>query len=129
MPIVVDVSQLEVLAADLARAGINIRNPVGGELRTAAKEIRRKGRELVRKRTGRTARSITYQSRKRGLQFEVGPTWFVGRFLEHGTVKMRPYPFMAPAAAQQVVTLPDRIAEAAANAMLTGDRSMPSSLI
>lgn len=29
---------------------------------------------------------------------EAGPEWFVGRFIEHGTVKMPPRPFVDPAA-------------------------------
>lgn len=129
MIITADTTQLKLVAADLARAGVTVQQPVSREMRESAKEVRRGGRENVRKLTGTTARSITFSSKKKGLRFEIGPTWFVGRFLEFGTVNMPAYPFMEPAARGQVDRLPDRVAKAAADATLTGGQFSLASLI
>ena len=112
MRIDADVRQLDVLAGMFVKAGGNVNKPVSGVLREGAKEVRNDGRGNVRKRSGRTQRSISYRSRRKGLEFEIGPTWFVGRFLERGTVKMPAYPFMAPALDRQI-DLPKRVVDAA----------------
>jgi HK97 gp10 family phage protein len=111
-----DTRQIQILAAELARAGTNVRQTVTPELREAAKRVRQRARDNVRKRTGKTARSITYSVKNRGLTYEVGPQWFVGRFLEHGTVKMPAYPFMEPAIAPET-NLPDKVADKVARAV------------
>lgn len=116
-----DTRELTALAAELARAGAEVRKPVSLELREAAKRVRARARVNVRKRTGRTAQSITYQSRSKGLVYEVGPKWFVGRFLEHGTVKMPAYPFMEPALDPES-DLPDKVANRAAKAVFAPQR-------
>jgi HK97 gp10 family phage protein len=128
--ITADTRQLTALAADLGRAAVTVQRPVNEELKEAAKAIRATGRELVRKRSGRTARSITYSSKTKGLHYEIGPKWFVGRFLEFGTVNMPAYPFMQPAAERHLGSVPDRIAKAAADNTLTGRSGFtPTSLI
>lgn len=129
MLITADTKQLKLLAADLKRAGITTRLPVSDELRDAAKAIRVDARDTVRKRSGRTARSIIYSSKFKGLRYEVGPKWFVGRFLEYGTVHQRAYPFMAPATKRHTADMVDRIAKAAADNTLTGRSGPVSSLI
>ena len=110
-----DISQLKILAAQLH--GADVRGPVNHELHEAAKKVRQAGRQNVRRRTGRTGQSITYSSKNKGYTYEVGPTWFVGRFLEDGTQKMPAYPFMEPAMRANTQDLPDRIAKRAADAV------------
>jgi HK97 gp10 family phage protein len=124
----IDTRQVQLLAADLARAGANIQQTMSPELRGAAERVAGRARGNVHKLTGRTAQSITYSVGNRGLTYEVGPTWFVGRFLEYGTVNMPAYPFMRPAIAAEQ-DLPDRVADRVAEATLTGARSMPQSLV
>jgi HK97 gp10 family phage protein len=121
MQIQANTRQLHLLAAELTRAGTNVRQTVTPELREAAKRVRGRGRENVRKLSGRTARSISYSVRNKGLTYDVGPRWFVGRFLEFGTKKMPAYPFMGPAIAPEQ-DLPDRVADRAARAVFTPQR-------
>jgi HK97 gp10 family phage protein len=115
MQVKADTRQVQLLAAELARAGTNVRQTVTPELREAAKRVRGRGRDKVRKRTGKTAHSITYGVKNKGMTYEVGPTWFVGRFLERGTKKMPAYPFMEPAIAAET-DLPDKVADRVAKA-------------
>ena len=129
MQITADTKALKLLAADLARAGVTTRQPVSnGTDGAAAKAIRATASDLVPVQTGQTARSITYSSKAKGLHYEVGPKWYVGRFLEFGTVNMPAYPFMQPAAEQHTADMVDRVAKAAADNTFTG-RSGPVSLI
>jgi HK97 gp10 family phage protein len=116
MRIDADVRQLDVLAGMFAKAGGNVRKPVSNVLKEAAKQVRADGRANVRKRSGKTQRSITYRSRQKGLEYQIGPTWFVGRFLEYGTRKMPAYPFMAPTLDRQQ-DLPKRVVDAAVRDM------------
>ena len=117
MRIEADVRQLDVLAGMFAKAGGNVRKPIADVLKEAAKEVRAEGRANVRKRSGRTQRSITFRSRRKGLEYQIGPTWFVGRFLEYGTRKMPAYPFMAPIMPRQQEDLPRRVVDAAVKSM------------
>jgi HK97 gp10 family phage protein len=76
----------------------------GARVETAAK-INATGREYgdgsrgPRVRTGRLRSSITYQlgQDSQGLFVDIGTNVVYGRYLELGTDRMRPYPFLGPA--------------------------------
>lgn len=96
----------DVVAAQFMRAA----DQVNARLRTAgrpvADAIGETQRSLVPVRSGRTHDSIEVTANPdvgvdqtgREALYEIGPTWFVARFLEYGTYKMGPQPFVGPSA-------------------------------
>lgn len=73
-----------------------------------AEQTAETARQLVPVGQGKTRDSITadrhIESHSYGNEVaaEVGPTWFVGRLLEYGTVHMSPRPFLGPATDTQI---------------------------
>jgi HK97 gp10 family phage protein len=69
-----------------------------------ARQIGQTQRDLVATRSRKTQESIEATTPDGGplglgdLEAEIGPTWFVGRFLEFGTVNMAPHAFVFPSA-------------------------------
>jgi HK97 gp10 family phage protein len=63
--------------------------------RETTKEIEREAKARVRVRSG-TTRDTLIKSKISGLYGSVS-TWYIGRFLEHGTKKMPAKPFLFPA--------------------------------
>ncbi|MGH9248104.1 MAG: HK97-gp10 family putative phage morphogenesis protein [Acidimicrobiales bacterium] len=121
MVVTADVSQVNRLAGQLGKAGTMVHKPVNIEMREAAKRIRARGRVNIRKRSGQTARSISYRSQKKGLRYVIGPRKpraHIGRFLEHGTRKMPAYPFMEPALQGEPTRLPDALAKRVADSIV-----------
>ena len=117
MSYTIDTSELRKLAADLdlesARVGRDVAQAVrrsGGRVRDDAK-----GRAPIR--TGKLAGSIgvdTYgDGRSVGMTVVVGPSEDYGLFVEHGTARMPPQPFMGPACEAESPRLEAAIADIA----------------
>lgn len=99
-----------ISGADLMKAlekfPINIqKNVMTGAVRAGANVVRDEARQKVRKRTRNLEKSIGTAKRKSPrsvVHFSVGTRkggshdGFYGRFLEFGTSKMQPYPFLRP---------------------------------
>ena len=66
-------------------------------LEKSAKEVKTEARSRVPVRTGKTRKSIKYSTSRDEVKAYVGSEWFVARFLEEGTKKMRPRPWLKPA--------------------------------
>lgn len=74
-----------------------------------ARDIEARAKELVHKKTGNLARSITHEGDKKSMMVAVGTNVFYGPYLEYGTGVQsdypihgdkkghKPYPFMRPA--------------------------------
>ena len=89
-------------------------------VKTAVEAAADTQRQTVARRSGKTARSIKATG-PHGANFgpatlegEAGPTWFVGRLLETGTVKMPPQPFVRDSLDPHLPRCTDGIASAAA---------------
>ena len=93
----VRITNFEEIQEDFTRLGTYLREAIANALKEAADVIKGEAIPKVRTRTGKTRASIESAVDKLGLRAYVGSNWFVSRFLEHGTRKMRAYPFLRPA--------------------------------
>lgn len=84
------------LAADLGKAGAGAVGKAAIVVRKAATDIERDAKILAPVDTGNLRNSIG--AVVRGLRAEVGPTAEYGVYVEHGTSRMGPQPYMGPAA-------------------------------
>ena len=98
-----DSSQLRQLAADLTKAAHNVGPAAQAVVRKSAVDGVRVAKNLAPVDTGNLKNSISH-SDLRGvgqsgtLAAEFGPTADYGVYVEHGTSRMAPQPFMGPAA-------------------------------
>ena len=93
----VRITNFEEIQEDFTRLGTYLREAIANALKEAADVIKGEAIPKVRTRTGKTRASIESAVDKLGLRAYVGSNWFVSRFLEHGTKRMRAYPFLRPA--------------------------------
>ena len=92
------ITNIEEVKGDFKNLGINLRKAIANTLKEAAEVVKDEAISLVRVRSGKTRRSIESAVDMRGVMTAyVGTDWFIGRFLEQGTKKMRAYPFLRPA--------------------------------
>lgn len=83
--------------------------------RDKAEELKKRAREMAPVRTGRLRESISYSRVKNGYQ--VGPTEFYGAFVELGTSRVGPRPFLIPAAEEVEPQFVEAMREAARQAL------------
>lgn len=74
-------------------------------IRKTAFDIQKDAMVLAPFRTGFLRTSITVDIRDRGLAAEVGPTAHYGAFVEFGTSRMAPRPYMRPASNRHIPLL------------------------
>jgi HK97 gp10 family phage protein len=116
----VSIDHLAVMFAN-ARKAIDIEQ--AKVVKRTAHLIAATQRATVAKRSRRTSRSIKVtgpKGRRLGptsLEAEIGPTHFVARFLEFGTVKMLPRPFVAASADPHMERHCREMADAAVQAL------------
>ena len=93
------ITNLDDINKDLKGLGRQLRQAIIRTLKEAAEDVKGAAIPLVRARSGKTRRSLetAIDIRRGALKAYVGTDWFVGRFLEKGTKKMRAYPFLRPA--------------------------------
>jgi phage protein, HK97 gp10 family len=97
--------QLRRLSADIARAAATTGVRAQQVVRKTAYDIERTAKNLVPVDTGNLKSSIGHSDaravgRSGSLAIEIGPTANYGLFVEFGTSRMAPQPFMGPAADQ-----------------------------
>ena len=90
-----DFSQAMRFAADLGRVAPRVVKQAGAAVRLATLGTERDAKVLSPVDTGNLRNSIT--STVRGLTGAVGPTADYGRYVEDGTSRMGPQPYMGPA--------------------------------
>lgn len=88
---------LRKLAVDLSRAPAHVQRDAPRVVARAGRELQSVAQAMCPAERGVLRGSITTTLSSRGLTAEVGPTAYYGRFVEDGTYKMEPRPFMAPA--------------------------------
>ena len=95
-----DDDDLRKLAADLTKATQTAKSMVGVAIRKGAHDIIALAQEAVPVDTGATKNSIGADLTDTGVEVSavIGPTTSYAPYLEHGTWKMAPRPFMGPAA-------------------------------
>lgn len=99
--IIINVSQLSVLAADLNQRGRHVGAAVATATRKAGATVERDGKILCPVDTGNLRNSISTTITGSGsateIGAEIGPTANYGDYVETGTSRMRPQPYMGPA--------------------------------
>lgn len=113
---------LQKLAADLVKAGPEVARDVEDELDEAGRKVVARAKQLAPVDTGATQRSIGIQ-RTGTMARTIGPTTPYARYLELGTSKMSPKPFMGPASDVSTGDLPGEIAGHGARAITRGGGS------
>lgn len=101
MKITLDAAQVKLLGPDLQRAGLRVQTVAFAVLRKTALDIQADAQRLAPVRTGALRSSITVEfSGSFGAgtaSAEIGPTVDYGGFVEDGTSRMAPQPYMRPA--------------------------------
>ena len=94
-----DASSIRKLTADLRLAGSISRQKVRTAIRKTCADTARDAKMIVPVDTGALRTSIGYETKTTaaGMEGEVGPTQDYGLFVEMGTSRMGPQPYMRPA--------------------------------
>lgn len=113
----VDDSELRTLAVDLERESPRVGREVSAAIRASADRVQAHARAGAPVASGNLRRSIGYDlygsGNSVGVTAVVGPTERYGPFVEHGTTKMDPQPFMEPALTGEAPALEQAIADIA----------------
>ena len=91
----IDASELEVLGRDISDLGQKSHDRAAQVVAKTAADISGSAARNAPYRTGNLSNSIGYDLY--GLEAEIGPTASYGIFLEYGTSRMAPRPYMKPA--------------------------------
>lgn len=94
-----DAHELRTLAVDLTRAGAAAAGRAQVVVRKTTLDVVAHARNIVRVDTGNLKNSIgaDVSVSATTIDSQIGPTAAYGRFLETGTSRMGPHPFMGPA--------------------------------
>lgn len=114
--------ELVALSETLAGVSGRVTPAVTKAISDGGEQIRDLARDLAPKASGKMSRSIQSTLLRSGggteISAEIGPTSYYGRFVEHGTAKMAPHPFLSPAADQRTDAIAEAILNAAAGEVL-----------
>lgn len=109
------VEGVDALVRDFTRKAATVHPEAGRTVVAQAARAADRMRSTVAVDDGDVRDSITSDSAPTltgtGVYADVGPEHFVARFLENGTVKMSPRPFVGPAADRAVNELADALEE------------------
>ena len=105
-----DFSDLLKLSADLGKASAEVTRRAQVVVRKTAADIEASGKRNAPVDTGHLRGSISTTTSIGGLSAEIGPTASYGAYVEFGTRRMRPQPFMGPAADQHFSEFTEAVA-------------------
>lgn len=110
-----DGAELIGLAAKLDESTRSVPRAVRDVIKSGGERVAKAAQRFAPKASGDMADSIksTMVGNATMSEAEIGPTAFYGRFLEHGTAKMAPRPFLGPALDEVSPSIADGIAKAA----------------
>lgn len=121
MSYTIDTSELRKLAAELELESARVGRDVSAAVRESAGRVRDDARDRAPVRTGTLRDSIGADiygdGRSIGMTAVVGPEAPYGLFVERGTSKMAPEPFMGPALDAEAPQLERAIAEIAGSVL------------
>ena len=121
MAYTIDTSELRKLAADLDKEGPRAGADVSAAVKRSAEAVKKAAVEMAPKRTGELAGSIGVDmygdGRSSGVTAVIGPLARYGLFVEKGTSKMAPQPYMEPAFSAESPKLEQSIADIAAKVL------------
>lgn len=86
----------DIVALGFATAAATVNERLKTEGKPVAEQIASTQRQTSPDRTGATIASISAVPGEGGVLWEIGPETFYSRFLEDGTAKMAPRPFVGP---------------------------------
>lgn len=96
-----DVSQVLKLSADLERSSGRLGRKAASVVRKSGQQLKTQAQALAPTRTGALRASVQVSTsgdgRGSGISATVGPTVRYAQFVEYGTSKMTPQPFIGPA--------------------------------
>ena len=98
------------LSADLGKASAEVTRRAQVVVRKTAADIEASGKRNAAVDTGFMRDSISTTISNGGLSAEIGPTASYGAYVEFGTRRMRPQPFMGPAADQHFPEFTEAVA-------------------
>lgn len=102
--------ELAALAADLGRASWKATGEARAAVQRSAQNVKAEARRRApRRKRARLVNSINYEMR--GSSAEIGPTAFHGGYVEEGTSKMAPRPYLAPALEREAPAFEREIAK------------------
>lgn len=113
MPI--DTSQLLALSANLGKASLTVTLTAAKVVAKSANDLEAAAKQAAPVDTGNLRNSIGTDLR--GLSATVGPTASYGPYLEYGTSRMPPQPYMTPAAERITPAFEKAIEQLAAKAL------------
>lgn len=88
---------LYALAADLGKAGYNATRKAQQVVAKAALDVEARAKVFAPVDTGALMNSIGADVAADSLSAEIGPTVHYGAYVEYGTSRMAPQPYMSPA--------------------------------
>lgn len=101
MGVHIDTSEVRKLAVDLNRAGGRVGAKTAQVIRKTAHDIQADAQQLAPVDTGALKNSISVSfegdGRFGGMSAEIGPTVDYGLYVEEGTSRMAPQPYLSPA--------------------------------
>lgn len=109
----IDVSELEGLALDLAISGERVGREAAAAVRDTAQRVESTARSLAPVLTGRTRDSIGTDLIGDGrseIEAQIGPTTWYARLVHDGTSRIGPNPFMQTALERHAPELVERLA-------------------
>lgn len=92
-----DMSEVRALADDLGDAGPRVAETSSLVMQKTSEDVVADAQALCPVRTGHLKSTISADIDANGLGFEVGPTAAYGHFVELGTSRMSPQPYLFPA--------------------------------
>ena len=111
-----DAMEVRKLAADLSAAALSARAKAPLAVRKAAYDVQAGGQALAPVDTGATRNSIGVDfDSSDGFSATIGPTTAYAPYLEFGTGRMSPRPFMGPAADAVLPSLEAALAQIGGN--------------
>lgn len=117
-----DGSELVALEQTLAGVSGRVTPAVAKVIKDGGEAIAKRAKGLAPRRSGKLQRSINSTFTQGGggseATAEIGPKAFYGRFVEHGTARMSPHPYLAPAADAESEAITEALAKAATEAVL-----------
>ena len=92
-----DASELNSRAADLGKAGYGATRKAQTVVAKSAADVERISKSFAPVDTGALKNSIGFDIGDGGLEARIGPTVHYGGYVEFGTRRMSPQPYMGPA--------------------------------